>query len=330
MKIHQEIKKLHSFKHFQLVYFFCQKSISWWTPIVYFQYTFLIVVVVGCCCCSNEISPILALIYNESLARDDWRQANISLFKKGEKYDATNYRPVSLTCICCKTLEHIFVSNINKHLALDSILADCQHGFGSQRSCETQFGPVCARLHDIISNLDWAVNRGQKQTDLINMDFAKAFDKVPHRRLLHKLEYYGIRGSTHKWINSWLSGHTQQVVLDGQASDPVPVLSGVPQGSVLGPVLFLIFINDLPDNISSSVCQFVNDCVLYRNIHSLQDCLTLQEDLTSLGQWEADWQMKFNIAKCHSMRVTWHQHHKQILFDYSLHNQTLENVQSAK
>ena len=144
------------------------------------------------------------------------------------------------------------------------------------------------------------------------------------------MEYYGIRGSTHKWINSWLSGRTQQVVLDGQASDPVPVLSGVPKGSVLDPVLFLIFINDLLDNIRSSVRLFADDCVLYRNIHSLQDCLALQEDLTSLGQWEADWQMKFNVAKCHSMRVTRHQHHKQILFGYSLHNQTLENVQSAK
>ena len=115
------------------------------------------------------------------------------------------------------------------------------------------------------------------------MDFAKAFDKVPYRRLLHKLEYYGIRESTHKCINSWLSGRTQQVVLDGQASDPVPVLSGVPQGWVLGPVLFLIFINDLPDNIRSSVRLFADDCVLYRNIHvhSLQDCLILQEDLTS-------------------------------------------------
>ena len=93
--------------------------------------------------CSSEIAPILALIYNETLAQgtlpDDWRQANVApIFKKGEKYDAANYRQVSLTCICCETLEHIIVSNINKHLAFESILADCQHGFRSQRSCETQ------------------------------------------------------------------------------------------------------------------------------------------------------------------------------------------------
>ena len=122
------------------------------------------------------------------------------------------------------------------------------------------------------------------------MDFAKAFDKVSHRRLLHKLEYYGIRGFTHKWINSWLSGRTQQ------ASDPVPVLSGVPQGSVLGLILFLIFINNLLGDIRSSVRLFADDCVLDRDIYSIQDCMTLQEDLTSLGQWEADWQMKFIVA----------------------------------
>ena len=178
------------------------------------------------------------------------------------------------------------MSNINKLLALDSIPADCQHGFRSRRSCETQ---LVQFVHDIISNLDGVMNRGHKQTDLIIMDIAKAFDKVPHRRLLHKLNYYGIRGSTHKWISSWLSGRSQQLVLDSQASDPVPVLSGVPQGLVLGPILFLIFINDLPDNIKSSVRLLADDCVLFRNIHSLQDCLILQEDLDNLGLWEADW-----------------------------------------
>ena len=146
------------------------------------------------------------------------------------------------------------------------------------------------------------------------MDFAKAFDKVTHRRLLYKLEYYGIRGSTHKWISASFSECSQKVVLDGQTSDPVPVLSDVPQGSVLGPVLFLIFMYDLAENIRSSVRLFADDCVLYRNIKFLIDCQILQDDLNSLAQWETDWQMKFNVAKCHSMRVTRHLPENQIEF----------------
>ena len=119
--------------------------------------------------CSSEITSILALIYNETLAQgtvpDDWRQANVApIFKKGEKYDAASYRQVSLTCICCKILEYIIVSNINKHLALESILADCQHGFLSQRSCEIQLVQL---FHDLVSNLDCALNRNHRQTDVI-------------------------------------------------------------------------------------------------------------------------------------------------------------------
>ena len=136
--------------------------------------------------------------------------------------------------------------------------------------------------------------------------------------------------TTHQWIASWLSERFQKVVLDGQASDPVPVLSGVPQGSVLGPVIFLIFINDLPDNIRSSVRLFADDCVLYRNIKTPTDCQILPDDLNSLGQLETDWQMKFNVVKCHSMRVTWHFPSNQLHFNYSLHQQTLEQVESTK
>ena len=117
-------------------------------------------------------------------------------------------------------------------------------------------------IHDLVSNLDPAVSCGHRQTHVIVMDFAKAFDMVRHKRLLYKLDFYGIRGSRHKWIDLWLSDRSQKVVLYGRASDPVLVLSGVPQGSVLGQVLFLIFINDLPDNIRSSVRLFADDCVL--------------------------------------------------------------------
>ena len=105
-----------------------------------------------------------------------------------------------------------------------------------------------------------------------------------------------------------------------------PQIQSLPQESVLGLILFLIFINDLTDNIKSSVRLFANDCVLYRKIHSLQDCLILQED----ALWESDWQMKFNVARCHSMRVTRNYSHKQILRDYTLHQQALGNVQSEK
>ena len=163
------------------------------------------------------------------------------------------------------------------------------------KSCETQ---LVQFYHDMVmvSNLDRALNRGHKQTDVIIMNFAKAFDMVPHRRLLYKLDLYVIRGSTHKWISSWLSGGSQKVVLDCQTSYPVLVLSGVPQGSVLGPVLFLIYSTIFGKD--QVICS--DDCVLYRNIKSPMDCQIFQDGLNSLAQWETDWQMKFNVAKCHS------------------------------
>ena len=126
------------------------------------------------------------------------------IYKKGEKYDPANYRPVSLTYICCMSLEHIIVTKIMQHLSEHKILVESQHGFRSGRSCEIQ---LVQFIHDLQENLGGA-HRGHKQTTI--MDFAKAFDKGPHRRLLYKLEYYGIRNDTLQWISAWLSGRTQK------------------------------------------------------------------------------------------------------------------------
>ena len=208
-----------------------------------------------------------------------------------------------------------------QHLSEHDKLVESQYGFRSGRSCETQ---LVQFIHDLRENLDSAHNRGHKQIDLIIMDFAKAFYKVQHRRLAYKLEYYGIKNDTLQWITTWLSGRTQKVVINSVISDTAPVMSGVPQGSVYGPILFLIFINDHPDNINTTVRLFADDCLPYRNIRRSEDQQILQDGLNKLAQWEEAWLMKFNIAKCHSMRV--------IIHDYSLHtgNQVLENVPSAK
>ena len=147
-----------------------------------------------------------------------------AIYKKGTRHDAANYRPVSLTSLCCKLLEHVIVSKTVKQLERYNILNDCQHSFGAKRSCETQ---IVTLYHELASSFDKKV-----QTDMIILDFSKAFDRVPHQRLLKKVHHYGIRGNTHQWISSFLNSRTQQVLIEGQSAEKVPVVSGLPQGSV--------------------------------------------------------------------------------------------------
>ena len=250
---------------------------------------------------SEELSPILTIIFNKSLQAgtvpDDWKAANVSaVFKKGQPYDPANYRPFSLTCLCCKIFEHIIVSNVMKHVDYYKILSGCQPGFRARRSFETQLVTFC---HDLTSSLDKGI-----QTDMVVLDFSKEFDRVPHQRLLRKLLHYGIRGNTHSWIASFLSDRTQRVVVEGSSSDRVPVISGVPQGSVLGPLLFLLFINDLPDKIASKIRLFADECIVYGQIKDQSDCEALQEDLNRLAEWETKWGMAFHPQMCSVLSVT--------------------------
>jgi hypothetical protein len=160
------------------------------------------------------------------------------------------------------------------------------------------------------------------------MDFSKAFDKVAHNGLLLKLDRVGIQGKTRTWIKTFLSHRRQQVVVEGKSSPPESVTSGVPQGSVLGPILFLVYINDLPTSVKSEMRLFADDTIIYRQIKTQDDCDALQRDLKSLESWERDWQMEFHPGKCQVLRIT--RKRKPIVQGYTLHGQELAVVPSAK
>ena len=277
--------------------------------------------------CASELTEVLVLLFQASLDQgmvpNDWKNANIvPLFKKGDKSKPENYRPVSLTSITCKLLEHIIHSNVMDHLDKFEILNDIQHGFRQKRSCETQ---LITTINDFSKSLN---HKGQ--TDAILLDFSKAFDKVDHHGLLIKLKHYGIQDSLLKWSQSFLMGRAQKVIVDGKESNSKPVLSGVPQGTVLGPLFFLIYINDINRNLSKGTKMrlFADDSLLYREIKDSHDCKILQRDLETLQMWEKEWKMQFHPDKCQVIRIT--NKKKPTEVEYQLHNQTLAETKNAK
>ena len=202
------------------------------------------------------------------------------------------------------------------HLDSQNILHENQHGFRAKRSCESQ-------LLMTTDDISKSMNSGN-QVDMAILDFSKAFDKVSHERLSQKLKYYGIDGNTRTWINSFLTDRKQQVVVDNATSDIASVTSGVPQGTVLGPTLFLIYINDIADNITSNIRLFADDCVLYRTINSTSDNITLQEDLNKLVHWSNIWQMDFNVKKCATMHFS--SSNRKQKYEYKMKREILETV----
>ena len=262
--------------------------------------------------CASELSTAVTHLFQKSLDSgtlpDDWISANIApIYKKGDRHLAENYRPVSLTCVLSKLLEHIVCRAMLVHFEKHNVLTNRNHGFRAGYSCETQ---LAVTIDDLMRNLD-----NKLQTDVVILDFSKAFDTVPHDRLLHKLESYGIRGRLLQWTENFLTKRKMQVVVDGETSTEADVVSGVPQGTVLGPILFLVLINDLPDRTRSTVRLFADDCLLYRTIKSIEDHLILQDDLKNLEIWAKEWGMLFNAKKCYVLSISKKSSHFYILND---------------
>ena len=243
-----------------------------------------------------------------------WKVARvIPIYKKGSKEMPTNYRPVSLTCVTCKLLEHIVSSKIYEHLSLYNVLHDSQHGFRRGRSCDSQ---LVHTINDLAFNLDKKII-----TDVIILDFSKAFDTVNHRKLFYKLDHYGINKELIFWIQNFLTNRRQFVSVDNVDSPLCPIYSGVPQGSVLGPLLFLLYVNDLPDHIRSECRLFADDTLLF---NSRENKAELQQDLNVLQEYASKWQLTFNVAKCAVLSIG----ETKAEADYFLCNQRLSNVES--
>ena len=271
----------------------------------------------------EEVTPHLITIFNESLRSgcvpDDWREAEVTpIFKKGKQCEPSNYRPISLTSIAGKLLEGCIVDRISEFLEENSLLKNSQHGFRRRRSCLTN---LLEFFHFVFSEHD-----RDKAVDIIYLDFQKAFDKVPHRRLMKKVRYIGIDGEVATWVENWLKNRRQRVVVNGQSSEWSPVTSGVPQGSVLGPLLFIIYINDIDEGIAAKISKFADDTKLGANVCKPESVVSLQEDLRRIGEWSDKWQMPFNNSKCKVMHVGYRNPRSQ----YSLQGTVLESTETEK
>ena len=271
-----------------------------------------------------EVASPLASIMRKTLdgiIPADWRTANVCpIFKKGAKSSPGNYRPVSLTSVCCKMMESIIKDDIVRHLERNRLIKPSQHGFMRGRSCASNLLSFLEKITAAVD--DW------QAVKIIFLDFAKAFDKVPVERLLKKVWAHGIRGQLFRWIRGWLKDRQQRVVLNGEASLWELVLSGVPQGSVLGPLLFLIFINDLDESghAAEIILKFADDTKIAQPIRNKEDKRRLQSALDGLTDWADRWGMEFNVQKCKTMHVG----HNNPRHEYSMGNSRLETTEEER
>ena len=250
---------------------------------------------------SREMSPLFTTLFNKSMQDmeipQDWRSANITaIHKKGSKIVAGNYRPVSLTSVVCKVLETLIRDALVNYFQKNNLFSSRQFGFISGRSTVLQ-------LLRVLDEWTTALDEGHC-VDVVYCDFMKAFDKVSHTRVIDKLQYYGIRNPVLGWIKSFLRNRHQRVIINGETSDWKEVLSGVPQGSVLGPILFVIYINTLPEVATDSqIYLFADDTKIFKTIKINEDCEKLQQDINKMYNWTHESLLRFHPDKCGYMRI---------------------------
>ena len=246
---------------------------------------------------AETLARPLAALFNLSLAAgqipDDWRAAIVCpLHKKGDRHSADNYRPVSLTSVISKVMERCVKSAIMAFMMTNNLITPAQHGFLPHRSCLTNLLMADEEITRIIDSGTAA--------DLVLIDFAKAFDSVNHRLLCHKLQSLGVHPSLVEWTRDFLAWRTIRVKVGESLSEPAPVTSGVPQGSVLGPMLFLLYVNDLPELLRSFILMFADDVKL---IAARPDWQQLQRDLDVFYEWSTTWDLPINIGKCGHLAI---------------------------
>lgn len=263
-------------------------------------------------------SYFLSLIFQQSIDSvfipEDWKSAHVTpIFKSGDNTIPNNYRPISLTSICCKLLEHILFTHIMNHLNLNKLLLNNQHGFRKDLSCQTQ-------LFELVTHLHSALNLS-RPVDSIFIDFSKAFDRVPHKRLLLKIRHLQLDQNTTRWIEEFLTNRFQTVKLNNDISNQTRVSSGVP-------LLFMIYINDIACSLKSAIRLFADDRVVYREIYNPADTIILQSDLIKLEEWCSRWQMEINVEK--TKHIMFSPTPEAVLANYKINDTPIDLVQSFK
>ena len=240
---------------------------------------------------------LLDITMNNNATPGDWKKAIVvPIYKEGDRLAVGNYRLVSLTLVVCQLMQHVIARYRRQVWEMSGWLYEGHHGFRLGYSCESKVITVC---QDITDSLDEGV-----RTDTKIIAFSKAFDLVPHDRLLTIIMATGVDLRIVVWVKEFRLGCLQGVRVDGQLSKEVRVNSGVPQGSILDPLLFLVYVNDIWRNTESNIRLFTDDCIIYRKIKDSSDIDKLQTDPNRLGEWAVENEMRINSGKSNAVIFT--------------------------